>query len=146
MQIFSLIAASDPLLQSSETQAIFNVIVSGVALAQIVYMLPREAKDKWSLWLLLLASLVPCSANVRAIRHTQSLARQSFNDLLEHPVTTLINNAKTSLDTLLQRQFENYTAACTEYRHRYSVEPPDGFENRYNFATVNDFVKRNSLG
>jgi hypothetical protein len=123
-----------PFIQSSETRAVFNVMASALALAQIIHMLPKEANARWTLWVFLLASLVPYCANVQAIRSTNSSVRQSFNTHHQHPVAIMVKNAKASFESLLQRQSKNYTAAYTEYRRRYSAEPPSGFEDWFNFA------------
>ncbi|KAF2128534.1 glycosyltransferase family 90 protein [Dothidotthia symphoricarpi CBS 119687] len=131
---FSLIAARDPFLQSSEVRALCNVIASFLALAQIVHILPKQAKGRSYLWVLSLVFLAPYLANVLAIRAVQSSARLSFGGSHEHPVENLVNNAKVNFGILLQNQSQNYLAAYGEYRRRYGMEPPNGFEAWYEFA------------
>lgn len=76
--------------------------------------------------------------NLQAIRSSQSSVRRSFNDSRKHPVEVLVNSAKSSFEDLKQRQSTSYTAACADYRRRYSMEPPDGFEDWYNFAALHE--------
>lgn len=136
IETFSVIAACDPFAQYSESHAVFNVVASALALAQVIYILPKRWKAKSGLWIFLLVPLVPYLANMITIRSTQSSIRQSFSGSHQHPIETLINNAKASFATLIQRQSKTYTAAHDEYRRRYNVAPPNGFEDWYHFAAA----------
>lgn len=71
-------------------------------------------------------------------RTTRSLAQQSFDDSHKHPVEGLVANGNKAFSGLLQRQSQNYTAACDEYRRRYKMEPPPGFQAWYDFAASNN--------
>ncbi|PPJ57916.1 hypothetical protein CBER1_09854 [Cercospora berteroae] len=133
---FSVIAACDPFKLSSGTSALFNVVASALALAQVIYVLPERTKYKPCLWVLLLASLAPYLANLSAIRTSHVATQHAFSGSLEHPVDRLINNAKSTFEDLVQRQSKSYTSAHEEYQRRYGMEPPDGFEEWYNFATA----------
>jgi len=140
MGTFSLVATRDPFAQSSEAHAISNIIASFLALAQVVHNLPKQAKARPSLWVFLLASLVPYLANVLAIGSTQSLARLSFSGSPERPIETLVDSAKVSFEILLQHQSKNYTAVYGWYRRRYRMEPPSGFEDWYNFTALHQWT------
>lgn len=105
-----------------------------VTLAQIMYLLPDRAKAKSGLWIILFASFAPYLLNLLAIRSSQSTIQRSFSGSLKHPVEVLANNAKASFEHLVQNQSKSYAAAADDYRRRYSMEPPDGFESWFNFA------------
>ena len=109
-------------------------MASFLAIGQVIYTLPKQAKARITLWAFSLVFLVPYLANVLAIRAAQSSAQLSFNHSQEHPVEVLIQSAKADFESLLQRQSQSYTAAHGEYRRRYSVEPPPGFKAWYEFA------------
>jgi hypothetical protein len=47
-----------------------------------------------------------------------------------------MDNAKAKFDDVLRKQSQDYAAADTEYRRRYGVVPPPGFEAWYNFAVA----------
>ncbi|USW46736.1 Putative glycosyl transferase CAP10 domain-containing protein [Septoria linicola] len=133
-QTFSFIAAWDPSTLPSHIHAIFNVVASVIALGQVIHMLPKRAKATLALWSFLLAPLIPYFVNTLAIRSLQSSTRESFSRVHQHPVEVLINNAKTSFNTLVQHQSKSYSETCDEYRRRYKMEPPNGFENWYTYA------------
>ncbi|KND88236.1 Beta-1,2-xylosyltransferase 1 [Tolypocladium ophioglossoides CBS 100239] len=134
MGTFSIMSTRDPFAQSSEVQAVSHVIVSFFVLGQVIHMLPRQAKARSTLWVFFLVSLVPYLANIFALRTAQSFTSQRFGHSQEHPVEALIHSARAEFESLLQKQSKNYTAAHDEYRRRYGVEPPLGFEAWYEFA------------
>ncbi|GKZ25132.1 F-actin-capping protein subunit beta [Aspergillus brasiliensis] len=47
-----------------------------------------------------------------------------------------MDKARLEFEETLHRQSRTYTAACEEYRRRYKIEPPPGFEEWYQFATA----------
>lgn len=133
---FCLIAAYDPFSPSAGTSGLFIVVTSGLALAQIIRLLPTRGKWKHCLWAFLLASLAPYLAKSWAVRGLETATRRSFTGDLVHPVDALVDNAKASTESFLGRQSRSYVAACNAYRQRYSTEPPAGFEDWYHFATA----------
>ncbi|KAK4038195.1 glycosyltransferase [Parachaetomium inaequale] len=130
---FGLVASRDPFIQLSELEALSPVIASLLALAQLIFMLPKQAKGRLALWALFLVSLGPYLANIVAIRTAQSSALHSQ----EHPAELLIRSAKADFERLLERQSKTYTAAVEEYQRRYGVAPPPGFKEWYEFAVAN---------
>ncbi|SPQ27219.1 a9b004c4-81da-411f-a4bf-bc72ac1d63e1 [Thermothielavioides terrestris] len=130
---FGILASSDPFIQLSELDAVSPVIASLLALTQIVYMLPRSAKGRPTLWALALISLGPYVAYTIAMRNARSMALHS----LEHPIEVLIRNAQADFSQMLERQSKTYEDAVNEYQRRYEVEPPPGFEAWYEFAVAN---------
>ncbi|KAL7628431.1 hypothetical protein AAE478_002634 [Parahypoxylon ruwenzoriense] len=127
---FSIMSTLDPFMQSSGAQALLHVVASLFSLGQLIHMLPKQAKAKSVIWSCCFVFLAPYLANIIAIRVAQSSSLYS----LEHPVQILIRDAKVKFDDLLQRQSKTYTAAHDEYRRRYGIEPPPGFEAWYEFA------------
>ncbi|AEO71791.1 glycosyltransferase family 90 protein [Thermothielavioides terrestris NRRL 8126] len=126
-------ASIDPFIQLSELDAVSPVIASLLALAQIIYMLPRSAKGRSALWALALISLGPYAAYTIAMRNARSMTLHS----LEHPIEVLIRNAQADFNQMLERQSKTYADAVNEYQRRYEVEPPPGFEAWYEFAVAN---------
>lgn len=115
---------------SSGTQALSHVIASFLALGQVIYVLPRQAKAKSTLWAFSLFSIVPYLVNTFVIESAQSLMVHSQ----KHPVELLAHNAKADFEDLVRKQSQTYAAADEEYRRRYGLEPPPGFEAWYEFA------------
>lgn len=131
---FSIMATDDPFTQSSGSGAALRVVACFFALGQTVHMTPKQATARWALWILILFPLVPYLANMFAIRAAQSSIPMSFRDATDHPVETLAHGAEASFENLLQRQSQSYAVAHDEYRRRYQMEPPPGFEAWYEFA------------
>ena len=52
----------------------------------------------------------------------------------QHPIELLVEKAKAKYANMLKRQSKTLEEAVTEYRRRYSREPPPGFENWYKAA------------
>ncbi|KAI0012689.1 hypothetical protein F4779DRAFT_614410 [Xylariaceae sp. FL0662B] len=129
---FSIVSTCDPFSQSSGGQALSHVIASFMALGQVIYLLPKQAKARSAIWVFCFVSLGPYLANILAIKVAQSSLVVHSQ---EHPVEVLIRNAKADFDGLIQKQSKSYTAAHEEYRRRYGVDPPPGFEAWYEFAT-----------
>lgn len=131
---FSIMSTRNPFTYSSDTHALSHVVASFFALGQIIYMLPKHTKTRSALWALFLLPLVPYLANIYALSVEQSSA-PSFNWSRQHPVDSLIQNAKIDFERLSQKQSQTYPEAYAEYRRRYNAEPPPGFEAWYVFAS-----------
>ncbi|KAE8356852.1 hypothetical protein BDV28DRAFT_41659 [Aspergillus coremiiformis] len=131
-RVFAIISTRNPFTLASNTQALFLVIASILTLGQVIHILPGPTKSKSTLWAFALVPLVSNLANFLAIRNAQSLLIHSG----EHPIEQLIQEAKLNFARMLQRQSQDYTAAYEQYRHRYGVEPPPGFEAWYEFAKL----------
>ncbi|PVH78318.1 glycosyltransferase family 90 protein, partial [Cadophora sp. DSE1049] len=131
---FAAMSTRDPFMESSSVQCLSNIIATFLTLTQVIYHCPKQTKYRPALWTLILISIIPYTANIFSIRLAESSASMSFDISLVHPVEQLVRNAKADFASLLQRQSKNYTAAHDEYRRRYAVEPPPGFEDWYVFA------------
>lgn len=134
---FSIVSNCDPSVGSSEVQALSQVVGSVLSLNQIVHMLPKQTKARSILWFFVIVSLAPYVANIIATRIALHSVPPSFGHSREHPVEALVQNAQIDFKHLLHQQSRNYTAAHSEYRRRYAVEPPPGFEAWYDFAAAN---------
>lgn len=122
---------------TSGLQALTHVGVSLIALGQVIYLLPsRAGTSKLILWTFCLVPLVPYLANAVAVQNQQSSL--AYSQPRVHPVEVLIQNAKAEFDSMLARQSRTYAEAHSEYRRRYGIEPPPGFEAWYYFAKAND--------
>ncbi|KAK8085358.1 glycosyltransferase family 90 protein [Apiospora hydei] len=138
IETFGILASRTAWAQSSELQALVQIVASVLALGQVLYMLPRHVKAKSFLWLLMLFPIIQLIVDAYTARTTRLLAQQSFDYYHEHPVEALMANGNEAFRGLLQRQSQNYTAACDEYRRRYKMEPPPGFQSWYEFAASNN--------
>ncbi|KAF7114472.1 hypothetical protein CNMCM5793_008776 [Aspergillus hiratsukae] len=127
---FSIVATRNPFILTSNIQAFSHLIASLFALWQVIYLLPDKAKSRSALWICIVVYLVPYLVNIYFIHVAESSVIQSST----HPIDLLIQDAKAEFQRLLERQSNSYTAACEEYRRRYGIEPPPGFESWYNFA------------
>ncbi|GIJ84801.1 F-actin-capping protein subunit beta [Aspergillus pseudoviridinutans] len=127
---FSIVASRNPFTLTSNIQALSHLIASLFALGQIISLLPDKAKSKSALWICIVVYLVPYLINNYSIHVANTSVIQSPT----HSIGLLIQDAKANFQALLERQSNSYTAACEEYRRRYGMEPPPGFENWYNFA------------
>jgi hypothetical protein len=99
----------------------------------LISFLPKQAKFKSILWVFSLISLIPFLTNLWMIRDAQQSAR-IFGPEREHPVEILVRRGKMNFENLLKRQSKNHQEAVKEYRRRYGIEPPPGFEAWYEFA------------
>ncbi|KAF7169365.1 hypothetical protein CNMCM5623_002128 [Aspergillus felis] len=127
---FSIVASRNPFTLTSNIQALSHLIASLFVLRQVISLLPDKAKSKSALWICIVVYLVPYLINNYSIHVANTSVIQSST----HPIDQLIQDAKANFQALLERQSNSYTAACEEYRRRYGMEPPPGFENWYNFA------------
>lgn len=135
---FSIISSQDLSTQSSDLQAVLQLIAAFLVLGQIIHILPKQAKSRSALWAFLLLPLLPFVTNLFAIRNARLSAPSWSGTHEEHPVEALIRYAQGDFEFLRQTQSPNYNAACEEYRRRYHFEPPPGFEAWYEFAVANE--------
>jgi hypothetical protein len=138
IETFSLISTCSPFMQSSEVQAILNIIASFLALFQVVRLVPKQAKARYGLWPFSLVFVLPYLANQLAIFGAQSSAQLNLGPFQQHPVEALVDIAKARFQDMLQGQSKSYSAAQSEYRRRYSAEPPSGFEAWYKYARTRE--------
>ena len=135
---FSIMSTRNPYFLVSDFQAFSHVVTSGLALGQAIYSVPKTAKARSVLCLFILASLIPYISNIFAIHSAKSWASHTFDGSQEHPVEALMRQAKDDFERLQEKQSQNYTAAHAEYKRRYMIEPPQGFEAWYEFAAAHN--------
>ena len=79
-------------------------------------------------------------STTRFPRGTAGSASSKYDALLRltgrknHPIELLVKKAKTKHVNMLKRQSKTLEEAITEYKRRYSREPPPGFDNWYKAA------------
>jgi hypothetical protein len=59
-----------------------------------------------------------------------------------HPVSRLVYDAQKSFNATLARQSKSLAEAVTEYKRRYQMLPPPGFDKWYEFASRRKTVNR----
>ncbi|CEI63699.1 hypothetical protein FVEN_g6820 [Fusarium venenatum] len=131
---FVLACARDPSSQSSQLQAISHVLVSTVSLAQVTQFLPKQAKGKSVIWLFLSLSILPFVFNEYMIYETQNAAINTFSHGRQHPVEILAGRSMEKFESTMRNQSGTYEAAALEYKRRYRLDPPTGFEGWFQFA------------
>ncbi|KAE8371618.1 hypothetical protein BDV26DRAFT_298630 [Aspergillus bertholletiae] len=130
IRLFGVISARNLWMLSSDTQAFLHVTASLLTLGQVIYGLPGQAKSRSALWVLFVVPLIPYLID------TLRIAQSPIVSSGQHPIEALIHNARRDFDALLRKQSQNYTVAHKEYRRRYGIEPPAGFEAWFEFAKL----------
>ncbi|XWW96701.1 hypothetical protein V2A60_004678 [Cordyceps javanica] len=136
MGVFTLMAGQSPFFQSSAFRPLLHISLSGLSLGQVICALPSRAKSRSSLWVFMLVALIPYGANIVAIKRAESAVRHTFGGNREHPVDILMHGARAQFNGLLHRQSKSLEEAQAEYRRRYKIDPPAGFEAWYHFAVA----------
>ncbi|CAH0038463.1 unnamed protein product [Clonostachys rhizophaga] len=131
---FSILSTTDPYSQTWDIDSFFVLVGSVLFLSQIIGTIPKHPK---TLWVLSLIPIIPYFLSLQAIMSSQRMARISFHNHQMHPVEEAIHAAQGELNSLIHRQSKTYTAARDEYKRRYGLEPPPGFEEWYEFAKTN---------
>ncbi|KAJ5653660.1 glycosyltransferase family 90 protein [Penicillium lividum] len=106
-------------------------------LGQLIALVSEQVVNRKLLWSLMLIPVLPYLANVLAIQTANSRAA-IFANTHKHPVETIIQLANVDFENLLLRQSKSYAAASDEYRRRYEMEPPSGFEDWFKYAKAHD--------
>ncbi|KAM0469884.1 hypothetical protein ACHAP7_009727 [Fusarium lateritium] len=131
---FSLACTRNPFSQSSHLLALSHVGFSELFLYQTYQLLPKQVKGKTLLWGFFTLSAVPYLFNDYMIQQAQPLAENAFSSKEVHPVEKLALKATDAFDGVLNAQSKDHKSATAEYRKRYGIEPPPGFEAWFQFA------------
>lgn len=59
--------------------------------------------------------------------------------IAEHPITTLMDDARVAFTNRLAKQSKTLLEAVAEYKRRYHRDPPRGFDHWWEFAKKHDF-------
>ncbi|KAF5628914.1 beta-1 2-xylosyltransferase 1 [Fusarium sp. NRRL 52700] len=130
---FALACARNPFLQNSQLQALSHVAVSTLSLYQTIQLLPKQSKGKILLWSCLSASFIPYLYNEYMIHDTTSTAFTAFTSP-SHPIKLLTQEAAPIFHRKLLNQSRTYPEAVKQYRQRYGLDPPPGFEAWFQYA------------
>ncbi|WZH40678.1 CAP10 domain-containing protein [Fusarium acuminatum] len=131
---FSIASTRNPFSQSSHFLALSHVGFSSLFLYQTYQLLPKQAKGKVFLWVLFSLSAIPYIFDDYMIQRAQSLAENAFGSTQVHPVETLGLQATDIFNSVLKSQSKDNKSAIAEYRKRYGMEPPPGFDAWFQFA------------
>ncbi|KAL1837266.1 hypothetical protein VTJ49DRAFT_4072 [Mycothermus thermophilus] len=126
---FGLLASRHPAIHPSEWHALATVLAAFITLVQITLFLPKT-KGRLLLLGLALLPLGPYAADMARVRRVRSYHLGTT----EHPVQQLVRNARDDFHRMLERQSKTYSEAVAEYKRRYGVDPPPGFEAWYGAA------------
>ncbi|KAF5685114.1 capsule-associated [Fusarium denticulatum] len=127
---FALACARNPFSQTSQLQALSHVAVSTLTLYQTTQLLPQQSKGKFLLWSCLSASFIPYLYNEFMIHDATSSTFTSPS----HPIKLLTQEAAPIFNRKLLNQSQTYPAAVKEYKQRYGLDPPPGFEAWFLYA------------
>ncbi|KAG6380428.1 glycosyltransferase family 90 protein [Boletus reticuloceps] len=64
---------------------------------------------------------------------------QNTDTITNHPITTLMKDAKVAFTNRLAKQSKTLPEAVAEYKRRYGRDPPRGFDHWWEFAKERDF-------
>ncbi|PTD11728.1 hypothetical protein FCULG_00002718 [Fusarium culmorum] len=131
---FAIACTRDPSSQTSQLQGICHVFVSAVSLFQTTEVLPKQTKGRSIIWLCLSASIIPFVFNEYMIHEAQNAAINTLSDTQPHPVEVLAQRATERYEAMMKNQSATYEAAVAEYKRRYHIDPPPGFEGWFQFA------------
>ncbi|KAJ5346333.1 hypothetical protein N7541_008815 [Penicillium brevicompactum] len=100
-----------------------------------------RAKKPWILTLstalaLTMVMLYISPSPVMPYSHTATYDKTSS----DHPVLQLTRNAQSAFNETLNRQSKTLRQAVREYKRRYKMPPPPGFDHWYKFATERETV------
>ncbi|KAF8578824.1 glycosyltransferase family 90 protein [Ramaria rubella] len=75
-----------------------------------------------------------------SIGHANNGLRALFTSkqTLTHPIPKLMADAEAKYNSLLSRQSKSFLETVAEYRRRYKLDPPKGFDQWYEFAMENN--------
>ncbi|PWI65414.1 hypothetical protein PCL_07015 [Purpureocillium lilacinum] len=107
--------------------AAWHIVAALLSLCQTIRLSVGSTKLRSNLWWLAVVPFVSLLANMHGIDKLLQL-RES------HPIEVLARAAELRFEAMVARQSRTYVAAETEYRRRYGIEPPPGFEAWYNFT------------
>lgn len=125
-------------IASSCLEALLRTVSSFIALFYIVQILPQSAKARSALWLFGLCTLVSFAATEGMIQQS-SMSYSSYSAaVVEHPIEILARRADARFSHRLESQSRSFDEAIKEYIRRYSMPPPPGFEDWFEFATTHD--------
>ncbi|KAH9908945.1 hypothetical protein F4778DRAFT_714695 [Xylariomycetidae sp. FL2044] len=129
---FAITCTCDPFAISSDVQALSLVFASLCTLGQLIELLSDQARSKSALWIFGIVPLLPYVLDLSLSYGTPSglLLENS-----KHPIQKLIDSANGDFNALIHRQSRTSVAASEEYRRRYRVNPPEGFETWYEYAS-----------
>lgn len=129
-------ATADFMSLTSEHQALSYVLASVLSLGQLIALLPQHIKSRHILWSLALIPVLPYLLTLWDISASRSNAPDWDSGQL-HPLDKLIEEAQQAFYDMQQRQSITYGIAHEEYRRRYGIDPPPGFEAWFDYAVTN---------
>ncbi|KAK0652441.1 glycosyltransferase family 90 protein [Cercophora newfieldiana] len=118
---------------SSEAIAVMGVLACLLAIAQAIGIIPRSSRGRWALWGF---AAIPIGFSLYQAAQIRSLSSAAIDGRV-HPVESIIEVAKIDFQRLTKRQSREFPQAVAEYKHRYGMEPPPGFEDWFKFAMDN---------
>ncbi|KAF5570972.1 beta-1 2-xylosyltransferase 1 [Fusarium phyllophilum] len=131
---FALACTRNPFSQNSQLQSLSHVAISTLTLYQTTQLLPKQSKGKILLWSCLSASFIPFLYNEYMIHDATSSASATFVTSPSHPIKLLTQEAAPIFGRKILDQSRTYPAAVKQYKQRYGLDPPPGFEAWFQYA------------
>jgi len=126
---FSMLSANSPL------HALLLAVASILAFNHVVHVLPQSAKFRSMLWAFGNIPVVVFLAREAMVFQAAVVYRSYSLSGVEHPIEHLAREAHSRFTRVLENQSKTYNEAYTNYVRRYSMTPPPGFDQWFEFAT-----------
>ncbi|TPX14747.1 uncharacterized protein E0L32_005142 [Thyridium curvatum] len=134
---FSAAAPTQEQTIRSVATAVKHLVAAGIALMQAVRVLP-DARYKNFLWALILVPLISSAGQIgwdgSRLADDSGWLSGLPTYYGRHPIQDLVERSKATFQTKLEQQSQTLDQAVTEYRRRYHMEPPPGFDDWFKFA------------
>ncbi|KAK4443229.1 glycosyltransferase [Podospora aff. communis PSN243] len=118
---------------ASELAAMLELLICLLALSAVVGMAPKNARGRPVLWAFM---VVPPALHFYQTYQAAYLSSMAVSKAF-HPAEQLIQAAITEFDRFREGQSRSLTMAIAEYRRRYGMVPPPGFDDWYRYAMAN---------
>ncbi|KAI1073042.1 hypothetical protein LB507_008948, partial [Fusarium sp. FIESC RH6] len=132
---FSFFPTRSPMSFETEGQALLNVFSSLLSFLQLKGCFANGQRLKWALHPCMLLPMAPYLINLVSIYGAQHNA-PAFSQPEPHPAQTLAARSKEYFRSVLSNQSSTYEAAYQEYKRRYTIVPPQGFQEWYKMANL----------
>lgn len=138
--------AGEQAARSVSTFTLRHLFAATTAIAQTIFELPAS-RFKHILWLIVVCPLLGIPSHHRdsissMVRGDWRLVKDKPSHTLnvlplhygKHPIEELVERSTNEFHSMLNNQSQTYEDAEVEYRRRYNIDPPRGFDAWFKFA------------
>ncbi|KAL4724807.1 hypothetical protein ACLX1H_008253 [Fusarium chlamydosporum] len=120
---------------TTESQAVLNVLASVLSLVQLDGYFAKIDGMRLALYVCMLFPVATYLAN-EVLIYTAQHKSLAFSRNTPHRIELLTTRSRHNLKRVLENQSSSLAAAYEEYRHRYGIKPPPGFQKWYEMASL----------